>query len=253
MIIYKITNKINGKIYIGQTTLTIKERIASHLKTAKIENRRSAIHLAINSYGIGSFHIEQIDSAISIEELNRKEIYWIETLNCLSPNGYNIRMGGSQGGRCSDELKNKISARIKIAHLEGRKRSAGYYHSEETKKKISIAKKGKTLSDFSEEHRKNMSIAQKGLPKPKSEIWRENHRAKMSGRKNSEETKRKRAVSLQKSVVCTTTGETYSSLKEAAKMNNLSSANLSSLLKKQKGFLRNRITGKILQFKFKDQ
>lgn len=106
MIIYKIENKINGKIYIGQTIQKLSRRISSHIFPSK-ENV-SVIDRAIKKYGIDNFVISQIDHADSIDELNEKEIYWIKYYNCIAPNGYNIEKGGKNSPK-SDFTKNKIS------------------------------------------------------------------------------------------------------------------------------------------------
>lgn len=90
MIIYKITNNINNKIYIGQTTTSIKERFRGHCK--KIGD--SAICRAILKYGKDNFKIEEIYKTDTIEDLNEKEIFYIMELNTICPNGYNIRSGG---------------------------------------------------------------------------------------------------------------------------------------------------------------
>ena len=67
MIIYKITNKINGKIYIGQTIQTLNARMRQHLSPPK-SHTISAIDAALKKYSINSFTIEIIDAAESIEE-----------------------------------------------------------------------------------------------------------------------------------------------------------------------------------------
>lgn len=111
MIIYKATNKINQKTYIGQTTRSIKERIQEHIQ------RESTIGLAIQKYGIINFSIAKLDEAKDKEDLNKKEIYWINYYNCKAPNGYNLTGGG-----------------------EG---TIDYKHSEETKRIMSIKRKGR--------------------------------------------------------------------------------------------------------------
>src|ERR1017187_3973629 len=102
MIIYKVTNLINNKIYIGQTIQNLIKRWACHCSKGNI------LFSAIKKYGKENFIIEQIDSALSIEELNEKEVYWIKELNCIAPNGYNLRLGGESGGKHSEETRKKI-------------------------------------------------------------------------------------------------------------------------------------------------
>jgi group I intron endonuclease len=72
MIIYKITNNINNKVYIGQTIESIKKRWQRHTWRCTIERNKMAITNAIIKYGKENFIIEQIDIANSIEELNEK-------------------------------------------------------------------------------------------------------------------------------------------------------------------------------------
>ena len=113
MIIYKSTNKITGKIYVGQTTHTLDKRIKSHLKESKMESNRPFM-LSINKYGEDNFIFETIDSADNLDELNDKEIYWINFYNSVSPNGYNVT-GGGQGKKMmvTNELSERISKGLK--------------------------------------------------------------------------------------------------------------------------------------------
>lgn len=90
--IYKITNNINGKIYIGQTIGTIEKRFAEHKNAAK-NGCRYALHRAIRKYGIENFSIEEIEQC-PIEELDNKEQYWISFYDSYS-HGYNMTIGGS--------------------------------------------------------------------------------------------------------------------------------------------------------------
>lgn len=95
--IYKIINKINGKIYIGQS-IDIEERWKQHkYKTFNANGNayNSAIHQAFRKYGVENFEYQVIELC-SVEELDTKEIYWIEKLNTLAPNGYKILPGGQK-------------------------------------------------------------------------------------------------------------------------------------------------------------
>ena len=114
MIIYKITNIKNSKVYIGQTSETLEKRIKRHFgyqwKTCDTKFYR-----AIRKYGKENFIYEQIDEAFTQEELDEKEIYWIHYYNSVK-NGYNSK---DSKGKCGgdtlsnhknlDEIKNKIS------------------------------------------------------------------------------------------------------------------------------------------------
>lgn len=109
MIIYKITNDINNKVYVGQTRRSLRTRWKGHLKDAE-RGSNYAIHCAIRKYGAEHFHIEQIDIAASLYELDCKEDYWITTLNTLAPNGYNLKQGGKTGRFTEDVLRRKHDA-----------------------------------------------------------------------------------------------------------------------------------------------
>lgn len=88
--IYKITNQVNGKVYVGQTAHTIESRWKEHTKASKY--RKYPLYFAMRKYGIENFSIEQIEEC-SIEQLNERERYWIAQYNSLK-NGYNATTGG---------------------------------------------------------------------------------------------------------------------------------------------------------------
>ena len=98
--IYKTTNLINGKIYIGQHK--------SKVFDTKYVGSGTIIINAINKYGIENFKCELIEECDSYENLNEKECYWIEKLNCRNPEiGYNLRFGGIQS-KVDERTKEKI-------------------------------------------------------------------------------------------------------------------------------------------------
>ena len=94
--IYKITNTINGKSYIGQTIQNVKERFYQHCATKcskAVSNM--AIHRAIKKYGKSNFTVEVIEE-IDSTNLNDRERYWIKYYNSYN-NGYNSTKGGQDG------------------------------------------------------------------------------------------------------------------------------------------------------------
>jgi len=169
MIIYLITNKINGNQYVGQTTQPLHKRISQHKSGVR---NKSAINNALRKYGVENFTFSVIGKYYTIEDLDNAEEYFIQYYNCMSPNGYNLK-AGRINFRQTEEVKRKIS----IANTNP---------SEATRKKMSLCKLGKPLS---ETHKRNLSILHKGR------IWSPEHRRKQHaaqfGRKVSEETRRK--------------------------------------------------------------
>lgn len=174
MIIYKIENNINGKIYIGLTTKGLGKRIAQHV----IENK-SYIQKALNKYGLQSFTISVIDEADSKEVLCEKEQYWIKFYDCKSPKGYNLTDGGDGLINPSKSVRKRISKKVSTI-LKGNQYRKGILHSEESKKAISEGMKTskkfqKAVKKFkfrkkhtmSEEGKKALSLARKGVPRGK--------------------------------------------------------------------------------------
>ena len=95
MIIYKATNLINGKFYIGQTVNLLRKRISQHKYNAFVKKTKKPFYYAIRKYGWNNFKWKILDDKIdNINILNEKEVYWIKILNTLLPNGYNLTGGG---------------------------------------------------------------------------------------------------------------------------------------------------------------
>lgn len=91
--IYKITNDINSKIYVGKTNLSIEKRFKEHIRDSQKKTREQRpLYRAFNKYGINHFKIELIEECRQ-EEASAKECYWIEQLNSYH-NGYNATKGG---------------------------------------------------------------------------------------------------------------------------------------------------------------
>ena len=89
--VYKITNDINGKIYIGKTYNSIEKRFKEHCKDRlKRKCEQRPLYSAMNKYGIEHFHVELLEETTNPEE---REKYWIEYYGSFK-NGYNATTGG---------------------------------------------------------------------------------------------------------------------------------------------------------------
>lgn len=92
-IIYKITNNINDKVYVGKTTESIEQRFKIHIRDSKKESiKNRPLYSAFNKHGIENFSISVIEEC-NLEILDEREIYWIEFYHGYSY-GYNATIGG---------------------------------------------------------------------------------------------------------------------------------------------------------------
>lgn len=105
MIIYRITNGINGKIYIGQTKAKLNKRIAGYISNInaykdKKKSGKYPIITAMIKYGFENFKFEVLEDNIKTQsELDEKEISYIKQYDSRNSNiGYNIQPGGKSGG-----------------------------------------------------------------------------------------------------------------------------------------------------------
>ena len=107
--IYKITNNLNNKIYIGKTIREPEIRWAEHKRDSQKENNKNILlYKAFNKYGIENFTFSIIEDNINEELLDEKEIYYINLYNSTShQNGYNISLGGT-GGKTTSKLTKEI-------------------------------------------------------------------------------------------------------------------------------------------------
>lgn len=150
-IIYKITNKINGKCYIGQTIKGFDKRYIYqgddiekvykyHLTMKKYDNYNEHLLRSIEKYGIDSFEVIKVfDVAFSQIELNIKEKFYIKLFKSNERDfGYNINEGGEGNSKpCKEETKIKISKANKGKLLGEKNPMYGKTHTEEVKKKMS--------------------------------------------------------------------------------------------------------------------
>lgn len=127
--IYLLTNKINGKQYVGHTTTTIKKRFDKHCCPAKA-NKKCVISRAIKKYGRENFIVQELAVAYNQEELTFLEGMYICWFNTLVYNeyGYNVAEIINGKGKHSEETKEKMKSlakepeRLKISSEQGKKR-----------------------------------------------------------------------------------------------------------------------------------
>ena len=143
MMIYKLHNKINGKVYIGQTLTSLKIRMQNHIgECNRKRSTKCLITKAIIEFGVENFEIKELYKTNSIEELNQKETEYIIHYNSNNPEfGYNQNTGGRKGSVLNDEVKKRISDRVKAYALDavrkGTHSSLGRKPTPEKTKKVS--------------------------------------------------------------------------------------------------------------------
>lgn len=172
--LYKITNLINGKVYIGQT-VNFKKRMLNHFGAFKGKN--TAISLAIRKYSEINFS-KEIIAECSDDTIDFMEIRAIQHFNTISPNGYNLESGGHINKTAHESTKKLFS--------EMRSGKTRKPHSDATKKKLSEIHKGRKKS---KEHIDACRNARIGSKQSKETV--EKRRLKLIGHITSEETKRK--------------------------------------------------------------
>lgn len=116
-LIYKYTNKINQKSYIGQTIQSLSKRHSRHLYDSKTDDLY--FHRALQKYGVENFSLEVIEKDVPADLLNDREKYWIKYYNTfyLNDEGYNMTEGG-QWGNAPRKLSDKSILEIKELLLE---------------------------------------------------------------------------------------------------------------------------------------
>lgn len=156
--IYKFTNLETGKVYIGKHKYDKPELDKNYLTSGTL------IQKSINKNGIDKFKHELVCICESLDELNKKEVFYIDYFQSIYPNGYNLTSGGDGLSEPSKEIREKIS----IAH-RGRKQSdesnkkrsetlKKVIHTPEWIEKIRIANKGQVVT---EQQREASSIRHK--------------------------------------------------------------------------------------------
>lgn len=168
MVIYKTTNLVNNKIYIGKD----KKNNPKYLGSGILLNN------SIKKYGRENFKKEIIQECFSLDELNEQETYWILKLESFKREiGYNISYGGEGGDTISNNPKKYEIGKRHSEQLKGKPSGMkGKNHSEETKQKLRKTSSGENNGMFNKHH---------------TEETKEILRIKHTGKHLSEETKQK--------------------------------------------------------------
>lgn len=181
--VYKITNNINGKVYIGQS-INIKARWKDHIHALnRNDSRCTLLQRAWNKYKQENFFFEILELC-SEDMLDEVETKYIDMYDACK-NGYNIESGGNVNKHLSDETKQKL----RESHL-------GMKMSDETRKKMSESRIGEKNPMYGQTHsettRKKISDSKKGKPgHPCTDYQKECLRLANLGKEVSEETRRK--------------------------------------------------------------
>lgn len=163
MYIYKITNLVNNKIYIGQSK-------RKEIDTKEYFGSGKLINLAINKHGKENFKKEILEECKTKKELDERERHWIKYYNSTNrKTGYNISIGGD-GGNLGKLVNKKISNSVKKLWKQGKYdhvnwsiHQKGKKLSEECKRKISESQKGENgywyKREFTKKHKEKISLS----------------------------------------------------------------------------------------------
>lgn len=149
-VIYLITHRASGKMYIGQTVRPLSWRWHEHQTSSYC----ALLHRAIKKYGAEAFSVFELDESTTKEGLDEREIFWMDFLGTRNRRlGYNLR-GGGASGKHSDESRKKMSVAVRAKQAsdpEFTKRRGswriGTTLSEEIREKIRQSNTGKKATE----------------------------------------------------------------------------------------------------------
>ena len=111
--VYKITNRLNGKVYVGQTTRPVEERFRGHKYGSLFVDKE------IQKYGVENFTVEVLEECETTKQLREQEIFWMVELNSIYPNGYNLNDGIDNVSTFTSTLKNYSTPKDTISFVRG--------------------------------------------------------------------------------------------------------------------------------------
>lgn len=167
-LVYKITNKITNKAYIGYTKSTLNDRLNTHFKDAKkYKGNSRKFYNSIQKHGTDCWTAEVLYENLTTKQAKELEIKSIAKFNTYN-NGYNSTLGGdgNNGIIMSDESNRKRSKALK-GIAKDYDRMLGKTHTKETKQKIAQAHKGmkKPWVNWTKEQIEKRALARRALTK----------------------------------------------------------------------------------------
>jgi len=193
MIIYKVTNKINNKCYIGQTIRSLEQRKHEHSRDIKKFN--IVFYRSIKKYGWNSFEWKVLEKCDTKEELDEMEFHYIKQYNTFIPNGYNMTWGGD-GGNCGNQftkLSKKERSKIHFLNLMSENEKEEYlnnlYRGSNHYTKRCMDKK--TFNEWLLKNRIGKNNPMYGKNRNFSEITKKRMSISHFDKKHTEETKKK--------------------------------------------------------------
>ena len=204
--VYLVTNRVNGKKYVGKTVYTARHRWWGHCKDAR-NGKSTPLARAISKHGECAFIVEVLYEGSSEREILAVEKAMIAQYRTLNPHGYNICVGGqgTSGRKMSTSQKEAVRARM-IGNTNGRF-NKGVRHTPEAVANNSAAQKKLTISA---ETRAKMADARRGKKRPHV------------GAAISLAKRGKPVPGNYKAVICVSNDTIYQSIKTAAREMNLS-------------------------------
>lgn len=173
-VIYKITNSINYKIYIGKT-INLQKRIAKYKRSLKKESSQNIIK-SMKKYGFENFMFEIIYECESLDELNDKEKYFINSFNSMNEEvGYNMTSGGDGGDTLSKHINKEMIFKKRNEKYRGNN-VFQYRHDldEHVKEMIELNSSGWSVNDLSKKYKCSTKAIMSRLPNYKK-ISSSNH------------------------------------------------------------------------------
>lgn len=167
-IVYVITNKVNGKKYVGVTRVSLQSRLSSHFKKRTKEQCRTKFNYAVLKYGVSNFDVSVIETDVPMDQIEDRERYYIQLYDSYN-HGYNSTQGGN--GTVGYIFTDKVREKMRRAYNKEKNIT------EARNRKISEALKGRPKSDL---QKLRLSISKKNYYKTHINHFKGKHHSEAS-------------------------------------------------------------------------